>query len=161
GRQRVVPQAPTVPWFAHCCSQHFPTRQSHHEARAEAGRTLHRDLATVLLHVLLHPRETGASPLVCTRHGALHRIESIKDVLELRGGDPRPGVRHLDPRRVIDVTDQSERYLVARFGELERVREQVDDHPFQYVSVVYVHPLPVRYLEDKLDATFGSKRCEE
>jgi hypothetical protein len=73
-------------------------RQAHAEQRAASGAVVHRDLAAVQAHDLLHQAqpEPGAGP------GGVHAVEGLEDMHALRRGNARPVVDHVDMAGGID-----------------------------------------------------------
>jgi hypothetical protein len=92
-----------------------------------------RHTAAVEVDELLDQGETYPGALVAPRAGALDPVESLEEPRQLARRDPRPGVAHLE-LDVLLVQPYPNRDRAGE-GELDRVREEIEDNLLPHVAV--------------------------
>ena len=97
------------------------------------GAALDRDPTPVQPHDVVHQGETNARALVRPRLRPLHPVEALEEVRQLVCGDAAAGVADPEERRV-PLLPHAHLHR-AREGELERVGQEVEHHPFPHVAV--------------------------
>ena len=111
-----------------------PQRQRDREGRARPAALSTRHGAAVQLDQLLHEREADAGALVRARPRALHAVEALEERAAARSaGMPMPVSRTASTACVV-ATVQRDRDLAVE-GELERVREEVEDDLLPHLAV--------------------------
>jgi hypothetical protein len=103
------------------------------EGAALPRAALDRDPSSVQPHDVAHQGKADPRALVGPGARALHAVEALEEVRQLVGGNAGAGVPDPEEDR---VSVQSEAHLDrARQGELERVGQEVEHHPFPHVTV--------------------------
>ncbi len=107
------------------------------DADGEPGPAVHLALdfhrAAVQPRQLLHEREADAAALEGPGAGVLDAVEPLEEVRQLLGGDARPGVAHGQPDAAALAPQPDLDFALE--GELEGVREQVEDDLLPHLAV--------------------------
>ena len=111
-----------------------PDRQADREGGASVGAGLDLDGSTVQSHDGLHDGEAQAGALDGLLGGGRGPEEAGEQPALLGVGNAEPGVGD-DQRRLVVVGGEAQLDPAAVRGELDGVREQVDQHPLELVRV--------------------------
>ena len=133
-------------------------RQGHREGRPPSGRIADRDGPAVQLDELLDDREAEAGASEATPRALFALPESLEDGLAQLGPHARAAVEdvHRGPLRV--GRDEAANRPATR-GELEGVREEIQEHPLELLGVEFGRHALGR-LDHERDAALGGQPVE-
>ncbi len=137
-----------------------PERQGHGEAAAPVGHALDPDRAAVQLDQLLDQGEADAAALEGPAAGALDPVEALEQAGQLGGRDAGAGVADGELRRPAVGRPPDHHPDLALEGELEGVREQIEDHLLPHLAVDVDRLGQGRAVDDQAQARPIDRRAE-
>ena len=134
-------------------------RQPHRERAAAARSAVRADLAAVQLDQLFCQGEANTGPLVTAGCRCVHLVEPVVHARQLIRLDAHACVVYDDFRNVPGCAD-GHRHAASARRELERIREQVEQHLLELFGIETGNELAQLAQEAQADALALCERCK-